>query len=91
MKSYGVVRKVDQLGRITLPVSLRRSFDLKSGNEYEVFVEETNIVIQKYVPKRICALTGVDSEDNLELPNGVFLSPEAAQQIIDVAKKRLGN
>ena len=50
VKSLGIVRKIDELGRIVLPIETRRSLDLNSGDGVEIFVENDKIVLQKYAP-----------------------------------------
>ncbi|NTU28878.1 AbrB/MazE/SpoVT family DNA-binding domain-containing protein [Brevibacillus sp. HB1.1] len=56
MKATGVVRKIDNLGRVVLPKELRNTFDLPEGTPMEVFVNNNQIILQKYVPG--CALCG---------------------------------
>ena len=50
MKATGIVRRIDELGRIVLPIETRRSLDLNSGDGVEIFVEKDKIVLQKYAP-----------------------------------------
>lgn len=50
MKSTGIVRKVDELGRIVLPVELRRALGIDVKDPVEVFVEGERIILQKYMP-----------------------------------------
>lgn len=50
MKAIGIVRPLDKLGRIVLPKELRRVFDIDSGDELEIFVEEGRIILEKYAP-----------------------------------------
>ena len=50
MKSTGVVRKMDELGRIVLPVELRRTLDIEEGDALEIFTEADIIVLKKYQP-----------------------------------------
>ena len=47
MKSTGVVRKIDELGRIVLPSELRKVFGIKEGNELEISVDGETIILQK--------------------------------------------
>ncbi len=53
MKSLGIVRKVDELGRIVLPKEIRDSFELSAGDGVEIFVEKDRIILQKYAPSCI--------------------------------------
>lgn len=50
MKSTGIVRKVDELGRIVLPIELRRTLDIAERDELEIFMENDRIILQKYEP-----------------------------------------
>ena len=50
MKSTGIVRKVDELGRIVLPIELRRTLDIAEKDSLEIYVDGTSIVLKKYQP-----------------------------------------
>ena len=50
MKAIGIVRKVDELGRIVLPMELRRTFNIHKEDPLEIFVDEDAIVLKKYEP-----------------------------------------
>lgn len=50
MKSTGIVRRVDHLGRIVIPKEIRVSLELDGQNPMEIFVSESTIVLQKYEP-----------------------------------------
>lgn len=50
MKSTGVVRKVDELGRIVVPIELRRTMDIAVKDTLEIFVEGDQIILKKYHP-----------------------------------------
>lgn len=50
MKSTGVVRKVDQLGRIVLPVELRRTLNIAEKDPLEIYTEGEQIILKKYEP-----------------------------------------
>lgn len=50
MKSTGIVRKVDELGRIVLPIELRRILDIAERDELEIYMENDRIILQKYEP-----------------------------------------
>ena len=60
MKSTGIVRRLDELGRITLPIELRRTMDATERDPLEIYVDENRIILQKYEPSDI--FTG-DKED----------------------------
>ena len=50
MKSTGIVRKVDELGRIVLPIELRRTLDIGEKDALEIYVDGETIVLKKYAP-----------------------------------------
>ena len=50
MKSTGIVRRIDELGRIVLPIELRNKMDIKNKDSIEIFVDEDKIILKKYVP-----------------------------------------
>ena len=48
MKSTGIVRKVDELGRIVLPVELRRTLDIAERDELEIYLDDDKVILKKY-------------------------------------------
>ena len=50
MKSTGVVRKVDELGRIVLPKELRTILNINEKDSIEIFTDDDKIILQKYQP-----------------------------------------
>ena len=50
MKSTGVVRKIDELGRIVLPIEIRKVLDIKQKDAVEIFTDDNRIILQKYQP-----------------------------------------
>ncbi|MBQ8351156.1 MAG: AbrB/MazE/SpoVT family DNA-binding domain-containing protein [Clostridia bacterium] len=50
MKSTGMVRKIDELGRIVLPIEIRNTLGIESRDSLEIFVEGDKIVLAKYQP-----------------------------------------
>ena len=48
MKSTGVVRRIDELGRIVLPKEMRKMLKIKSGDNLEIFMSDGDIVLSKY-------------------------------------------
>ena len=53
MKSTGIVRKVDELGRIVLPIELRRTMNIYVKDALEIYVDGDQIVLKKYEPSCI--------------------------------------
>jgi AbrB family transcriptional regulator, transcriptional pleiotropic regulator of transition state genes len=50
MKSTGIVRKVDELGRVVLPIELRRTMDIAIKDPLEIYTDENTIILKKYEP-----------------------------------------
>lgn len=50
MKSTGIVRRVDELGRVVLPIELRRVLDIVEKDSMEIYVDGERIILRKYVP-----------------------------------------
>lgn len=50
MKSTGVVRKVDELGRIVIPVELRRTLNIDVKDALEIYVDGDQVILKKYEP-----------------------------------------
>ena len=48
MKSTGIVRKVDELGRIVLPIEMRRTLDIAEKDALEIYVEGDSVILRKY-------------------------------------------
>lgn len=55
MKSTGIVRRIDDLGRVVLPVELRRTLDLEVRDPVEIFIEGDAIVLRKSLTLRACS------------------------------------
>ncbi len=62
MKSTGVVRKIDELGRIVLPIEIRNNMDIKSRDAVEIFVDQDRIILKKYEPSCIFCNNADDVE-----------------------------
>ena len=50
MKSTGIVRRIDALGRFVLPIELRRLLELDTDSSIEIFTEEDAVILKKYQP-----------------------------------------
>ena len=50
MKSTGIIRKVDELGRIVLPIELRRTLDIAERDEVEIYMDNDRIILRKFEP-----------------------------------------
>lgn len=60
MKSTGIVRKVDDLGRVVLPIELRRNLDIAEKDGLEIYVDNDRIILRKYEPA--CVFCGSADE-----------------------------
>ena len=60
MKSTGIVRNVDELGRIVIPKEMRKKMDIKSSDPIEIYVEGDKIILTKY--QLSCLFCGTSSD-----------------------------
>ena len=81
MKSTGIVRKVDELGRVVLPIELRRNLNIEVKDSLEIFVDDDKIILKKYEPSDI--FTG--SMDNLIEFNGKKVSVDSIPGMARIA------
>ncbi|PGV01895.1 AbrB/MazE/SpoVT family DNA-binding domain-containing protein [Bacillus thuringiensis] len=90
MKSTGVTRRIDELGRIVIPKELRRTLGIVEKDPIEIFVEDEKIILQKYKSYDACAITGDISEKNISLANAqIVLSLEGAKLLIKEIQQQL--
>lgn len=83
MKSTGIVRKVDELGRVVIPIELRRTLDIAEKDALEIYVDDDRIILKKYKPNMTCQVTGEVSDENLTLASGkIIVSREGAEQLV---------
>ncbi|PDX97195.1 AbrB/MazE/SpoVT family DNA-binding domain-containing protein [Bacillus pseudomycoides] len=90
MKSTGVMRKLDPLGRIVIPMELRSTLAIQEKTPLEIYVEGEKIILKKYEANGACAITGEVSDKNISLANGkITLSPEGAELLIKEVQQYL--
>ena len=82
MRSLGIVRKLDQLGRIVIPKELRGTLHLDTGSPMEIFVDEDKIILRKYSANEACIVTGEITPDNKVYSNGMYLSPTRCKDCV---------
>ncbi len=83
MKSTGIVRKVDELGRVVIPIELRRTLGIAEKDSLEIYVDDDQIILKKFKPQMTCQITGEVSDDNIQLAGGkLILSREGAEQLL---------
>ena len=61
MKSTGIIRKVDNLGRIVIPIELRRTLNIEIKDALEIYVDGDQIILKKYTPD--CIFCGENNND----------------------------
>jgi len=76
MKSTGIVRKVDELGRIVIPMELRRTMSIKEGDALEIYTENNDIILRKYTPGCNCC----GETQDLKEVNGVRLCKKCLEK-----------
>ena len=88
MKSTGIVRKIDELGRIVLPIELRRGLEIDVKDPVEIFVEGDKVILKKYKPNMTCAATGEVSNANHVLLGGkLILSTAGVEKLLSEIQK----
>jgi AbrB family transcriptional regulator, transcriptional pleiotropic regulator of transition state genes len=76
MKSTGIVRKVDELGRVVIPIELRRTLSIEEKDALEIYVDQDRIVLRKYEPSCACVFCG--NADNVTKYKGKNVCSECA-------------
>ena len=79
MKSTGIIRKVDELGRVVIPIEIRNKFDIAEKDPIEIYVEGSSIILKKFEPN--CVFCG--STKDLSSYNDKLICKEK--------KKKIGN
>ena len=79
MKSTGIVRKMDTLGRVVIPIELRRTLGIDVKDSIEIFVDEDTIILKKYHP----ACMFCDNAADIIQYNGKNICKECAKKIAD--------
>ena len=77
MKSTGIVRKVDDLGRLVIPMEIRKSMNIETRDPIEIFVEEERIILKKYQPSCIFC---ENASDLLQF-KGKLICPECLEKL----------
>ena len=77
MKSTGIVRKVDELGRIVLPIEMRRTLDIEEKDALEIYVEGSSVILKKYKPSCIFC----DTTKDIVVFKGKNICPKCLQEL----------
>ncbi len=75
MKSTGIVRKLDELGRIVIPIEIRKTMDIKDRDGVEIFVDDNKIILKKYEPA--CVFCG--NGDNVTYIKGKLVCKDCVE------------
>ena len=77
MKSTGIIRKVDELGRVVIPIEIRNQFNIAEKDPIEIYVDGSSIVLKKYEPN--CIFCG--STENLISYNDKLICEDCSKKI----------
>lgn len=77
MKSTGIVRKIDELGRIVLPMELRRTLEITHNDPIEIYTEDDKIILKKH--RRTCIFC--DSTEGVTEFHGKMICDECKKNI----------
>lgn len=80
MKSTGIVRKVDELGRVVLPIELRRTFNIAEKDALEIYVNGDSIILKKYQPACIFC----DNATNITIHKNKSICSECLDEISEL-------
>jgi len=71
MKSTGIVRRVDDLGRIVIPIDLRRTLNIEPKSPLEIYVDDNKIILKKHKPT--CFFCG-STDETIEFKGKIICS-----------------
>lgn len=83
MKSTGIVRRVDELGRVVIPIEIRNKFDIKEKDPIEIYVDGSSIVLKKFEPN--CVFCG--NSKNLIKYNDKLVCNKCIKKLNDLSEK----
>lgn len=84
MKSTGIIRKLDELGRVVIPIELRNKFNISEKDPIEIYVDGSNIILKKYEINCIFC----NSSENLKEYKGKQICINCLQKISDLSEKK---
>lgn len=84
MKSTGIVRKIDDLGRMVIPIELRKTMNINKKDPMEIFVDEEKIILKKYEPA--CIFCG-SADDTIEY-EGRTICGECMENMKELEKQK---
>lgn len=87
MKSTGIIRKVDELGRVVIPIEIRNKFDISEKDPIEIYVDGSSIILKKYEPN--CVFCG--NNKNLISYKDRLVCSKCAQKLASLDTKTEDN
>ncbi|MDT8719504.1 AbrB/MazE/SpoVT family DNA-binding domain-containing protein [Clostridium sp. 19966] len=79
MRSIGIVRNVDELGRVVIPKETRDKLMIKIGDSLEIFYDETSIYLRKYAP----GCTFCNNVNNIRKFRGIYICDECYDELVN--------
>jgi AbrB family transcriptional regulator, transcriptional pleiotropic regulator of transition state genes len=90
VEQTNIVKVVDRLGRITVPIRIRERLNIELCDDIEIFMEDDSVIIKKFNAVKPCIVTGVVSNTNLDYAGGkLVLSSEGARKLLDELNNQL--
>lgn len=83
MKATGIVRRLDGLGRIVIPMELRKTLGIKDGDPLEIFVDGDRVILRKYEPEHRCCICGSSDIKIVGIKNKMICRA-CTKQILDM-------
>ena len=81
MTDTGVVRKLDELGRITLPMEIRKNLGITDRDPLHIYVDDQKIILEKYIP---CDIFTGEDQDLVEY-HGIKVSKKSIKELAKLA------
>ncbi|NGY85431.1 AbrB/MazE/SpoVT family DNA-binding domain-containing protein [Bacillus megaterium] len=87
MKGLSTLRKTDAVGRIVIPIEIRKELNIGKDDSVEILLEDDHIEIKKYKEYDKCVVTGEVTPENRRYVNKMVLSPLGAKILFNEIKK----
>ena len=84
MKSTGIIRRVDELGRVVIPIEIRNQFNIAEKDPIEIYVDRSSIILKKFEPN--CIFCG--NTKNLIEYNDKLICEDCSKKIADLTKQQ---
>ena len=84
MKSTGIIRRVDELGRVVIPIEIRNQFNIVEKDPIEIYVDRSSIILKKFEPN--CIFCG--NTKNLIEYNDKLICEDCSKKIADLAEQK---